>query len=59
MSMFFVLSNGSCGTNKRDEAGTEQPELGPQYGTADAGGCAERLDSVCSSALSAIKLGAG
>lgn len=43
----------------RDEAGTEQPGLGSQYGAADAGGCAGRLDSVCSSALSAIKLGSG
>lgn len=55
MNMFFTWSNGSCGTNKRDEAGTEQPVRGP----ADAGGCAERLDSICSSALSALKLGAG
>lgn len=49
INMFFIWSNESCGTNKRDEAGTEQPVLGSQCGTADAAGCAERLDSICSS----------
>lgn len=57
--MFFIWSTGSCDTNKREEAGTEQPVLGSQDGTADAGACAKRLDSICSSASSTIKLGAG
>lgn len=44
--MFFIWSNGSCGTNRGDEAGTEQPLLGAKYRTADARGFAERLDSI-------------
>lgn len=58
MNVFFVWSDGSL-AQMRDEAGAEQPALGSQGGPADAGGCAERLDSICSSALGAVKLGAG
>lgn len=32
MSMFLIWPNGSCGTDKRDEAGTEQPVLGSRVG---------------------------
>jgi len=49
--MVFVWSNRNHGTNKGDEAGTEQPLLGTKYGTADAGVFHERLDSINSSAL--------